>query len=334
MLPGPAPPPSPGLTWRPATLGDAAGLAALFAAADAAEDLEEPIGPDGARYYLTFPGLDPAEDTLVAAGPDGELAGFAWAWVQESSAARRALLWIETRPEHTGLESILLGWAEARARPRLESGPPGGRRHLRLHVEEHRARRRAVFETAGFRHARTFVEMHRPLDSPPGPPPPLPGIAVVPWAPELDEAAREASNEAFAHHWDSIPLSSDEWRGRITGDSVFRPELSRLAVHDGEVVALCLAAVDPEYNEQEGIAELWVDRVATRPTWQRRGLGAALIAEVLAAGALSGLTRAGLTVDQDNTSRASALYERLGFVAERRTLAYVKALDSAGAPPT
>jgi mycothiol synthase len=50
------------------------------------------------------------------------------------------------------------------------------------------------------------------------------------------------------------------------------------------------------------------------------------VGEVLRAGVAAGFTRAALGVDQENPSNATALYERLGFVAIRRTLAYVKDL--------
>jgi ribosomal protein S18 acetylase RimI-like enzyme len=66
--------------------------------------------------------------------------------------------------------------------------------------------------------------------------------------------------------------------------------------------------------------------VGTIPARRRRGLATALMGEVLQAGAGAGFTRAGLTVDQASTTQATALYERLGFVASRRTLAYVKDL--------
>ncbi len=69
-----------------------------------------------------------------------------------------------------------------------------------------------------------------------------------------------------------------------------------------------------------------MERVGTIPSHQRRGLAAAVVASVLRAGAAAGFTRAGLGVDQESTSNATALYERLGFAATRRTLAYAKDL--------
>lgn len=183
-------------------------------------------------------------------------------------------------------------------------------------------------EEAGYRHLRTFVEMWRPLtgDLPAAVPLP-PGIEVVAWSPHRREAARLAANEAFASHWDALPISPADWQARVSDDPSFRPDLSRLALAGDRVVALATAAVDREHNARRGVAEAWVERVGTVPAWQRRGLATALIGRVLAAAAKDGLTRAGLGVDQDNATRATAVYERLGFVATRCTLAYVKDLE-------
>jgi mycothiol synthase len=89
-------------------------------------------------------------------------------------------------------------------------------------------------------------------------------------------------------------------------------------------VALCLAGVDAEANDREGTADMWLERVGTIPSRQRQGLATTLLLQALRAGTAAGMTRAGLTVDEDGTSGATALYERLGFTAERRTLAFVK----------
>jgi len=299
----------------------------MFAAIDSIESLEEVLGPAGTRRELAFPGINLSRDTLIGLGPDGAARAFAWVWTQETLRAARAVVWIEAHPDHVHLEPYLLDWAEACARPLLEAAGPAARRYLRQHVEEHRRRRRLVIEQAGYRHARTFVEMWRSLGEglPPAPLAP-PGVEIVPWAPALAEAARRASNEAFALHWDSIALEPGDWEQRVCADPYLRPDLSRLALEGEAVVGLALASVDPEHNEREGVAEMWVERVGTVPSHQRRGVAAALIGRVLRAGAAAGFTRAGLGVDHDSATRATALYERLGFVAARRTLAYVKDL--------
>jgi mycothiol synthase len=317
-----------GYDWRPARLDDAARLSALFRAVDEVEGLEEVLGPEGVQRELTLRGVNPARDTLAALTKDGDIRGFAWVWAKRAQQAARAIVWVEAHPEHLHLEPTLLAWAEAAARPLL--GPAGspGRRYLRLHIEEHRTRRRRVVEGAGYRHLRTFVEMWRTLTGRLPEPASLPaGIEAVAWCPDLVEGTRHAANESFASHWDSMPVGPQDWQARVCDDPNFRPDLSRLALSGGRVVALCLASVDREHNAREGVAEMWLERIGTVPSQQRRGLATALTGRVLHAAAEAGFTRAGLGVDEDNTTRATAVYERLGFSATRRTLAYVKDLE-------
>lgn len=320
------PTPPPGYRSRAARLEDAPALAELFVAVDAAEGLEEVLGPEGTRRELTYPGVDLQQGTLVVLD-DRAIRGFGWVWGQPGPGAARAFVWIEAHPEHVHLEPFLLAWAEAAARLVLVAPGGSARRYLRQHIEEHRERRRRVVEEAGYQHARTFLEMYLALEQhrPAGPPLP-PGVTVVPWSSRWEEAARLTSNESFASHWDSLPVGPEDWRARVSGDPNFRPDLSRLAVRGDRVLSLCLAEVDAEQNNRRGGAEMWLNRIGTVLACRRRGLATSVVAEVLRAGAAAGFTRAGLGVDQDGTTRASALYERLGFTTTRRTLAYVKEL--------
>ncbi|MCU0282241.1 MAG: GNAT family N-acetyltransferase [Acidimicrobiia bacterium] len=334
-MPGlPIPPGGRDVTWRPATPADAAALAALSTAVDAAEDLEDPIGPEGARYFLTFPGVDLTTDTLSAVAGDGALLAFAWVWAHEAGGVARAVVWYEAHPRRRDLEGFLLSWIEERAAESTSRFAGATQRHARYDIEEHRHRRRAALEAAGYRPARVFVEMRRPLPAAlPSTAALPPGITVVPWSKERDEATRLAANEAFALHWDSMPLDAEHWERRVTGDAIFRPDLSFLATAGPEVVALCLAAVDPEATEREGFEEVWIERVGTRPAWQRNGLATHLLLRTMQAALEVGITSSALTVDQDSNTRATAVYERLGFVPSRRTLTYVKDLGRPLAPP-
>lgn len=66
--------------------------------------------------------------------------------------------------------------------------------------------------------------------------------------------------------------------------------------------------------------------VAVHPEVQRRGTGAALVAEFLAHAAARGAARAFLEVAADNAA-ALAIYARAGFVPQGRRLGYFRAPD-------
>lgn len=318
-IPALSPPSLPGVAWRPAATGDAPGLADLAAAINEAEGLEFVGGPDFWGWWLGQHRL--GDDTLLAIDRGGRVLAATGSWVQVTPSGARAILWLDAHPEHLDLDPFLLRWAEQRACRQLEGA--GGSRVIRISAEEHRSRRRRVIEEAGFRNARTFVEMERPLT---GDIPDLPvpeGPTTTTWEPSLDEAARIASNAAFADHWGSLPMDPDTWASMVLDEDTMRRGLSFLAVVADEVVAMSLASVDVEEDPEC----LWIDRVAVVPSWRRRGLASALVARSLRAGADAGLGKARLGVDEENGWDAPALYRRLGFEVTKRSVTYLKELS-------
>jgi ribosomal-protein-alanine N-acetyltransferase len=67
--------------------------------------------------------------------------------------------------------------------------------------------------------------------------------------------------------------------------------------------------------------EGWILSAATHPAWRGRGIGQALLQQLLATLDAAGLTEIRLTVHPGNTV-ACRLYERAGFVCEARDEAY------------
>ncbi len=312
------PPTLPGVTWRPARMSDAADLARLAAAIDEAEGLEFVGGPEFWEWWLGQHRLE--DDTLAAIEDDGRAIAVTGSWAQVTPAGARAILWLDPHPDHLDLDPFLLQWAEARARHQLAGAE--GPQVIRISAEEHRARRRRAIEEAGFRAARTFVEMERSLaEEIPNRSVPA-ETTVTTWGPDLDEKARAASNLSFADHWGSLPMDADTWRSMVVDEDTIRRELSFLALAGGAVVAMVLASVDAEDDPRC----LWIDRVAVVPSWRRRGLASALLLRSLEAGAQAGLAKARLGVDEESGWDAPSMYRRLGFAPTRRSVTYLKEL--------
>ena len=70
----------------------------------------------------------------------------------------------------------------------------------------------------------------------------------------------------------------------------------------------------------------WVKDLAVRPEWRRRGLGEALLRHSFRELFRRGVRRIGLKVDSNNGTGAPRLYERLGFVTDRRYTMFAKRL--------
>ena len=292
----------------------------------AAVHLSERLSYAGGTTFWEEVLQDPAlaeEDTLVGFDAAGTMIAFAGALVHRADAGSRVVTMFEAHPDHIEIDSALLSWASARGAARLAGA--SGERVIRAAVEEHRHRKRRIVEEAGLHHARSFAEMRRTINRPLGVPPPLPpGLTIEPWTEHRSESARVASNEAFTGHWGSLPMSEADWRARYIETAAFRPELSNLAVAADRVVSLCLAEVDDESAETAD--EVWIDRVATAPAFRSQSLATALILRTLSRAAESGLTTAGLEVDEDSANNATALYERIGFAVEDRSVHYIKEL--------
>jgi ribosomal protein S18 acetylase RimI-like enzyme len=109
--------------------------------------------------------------------------------------------------------------------------------------------------------------------------------------------------------WDSlyVPVAQEDWIRSIMGDVEFDASVFWLAERSGELVGCAL-------HWESG----WLKDLAVRASERGRGLGAALVQQGLAEFARRGLPRVGLKVDAANPTGAVRLYERLGFVAERK----------------
>ena len=139
---------------------------------------------------------------------------------------------------------------------------------------------------------------------------------------------REALNESFRDHWSFEPVTEKDWQMFFIGRSTFRPDMTFLAVEGDQVMGLCFCNVNHESNERQGIKEGWIDDVAVRRPWRKRGVASALMCQTMRAFKADGLDYATLTVDTENPTGALGLYERLGFVAIKRTVTFDKRCDS------
>ena len=103
-------------------------------------------------------------------------------------------------------------------------------------------------------------------------------------------------------------MPHDEWLSFMTDHSDFDPGCWFLAeAGGGQLVGACL-------NWRLG----WVKDLAVHPDRRRHGLGEALLRHTFHELWRRGVPRIGLKVDSNNGTGAPRLYERLGFVTDRR----------------
>jgi ribosomal protein S18 acetylase RimI-like enzyme len=105
----------------------------------------------------------------------------------------------------------------------------------------------------------------------------------------------------------------------MTRHDEFDPALWFLVERDGELVA---CALHWKEHQRRG----WVKDIVVRERERGRGIAKALLHTGLRAYAERGAERVGLKVDSTNPTGAPQLYEKVGFVTDRRYGIWTKAL--------
>ena len=207
-----------------------------------------------------------------------------------------------------GIGATIVGLTEARAARQLEAValPRVVLQNVVLHSD---GPARALLEGRGYRPVRHFLRMQIDMAEPPAAPVWPGGVAVAAFRPDADAAAVHACvHEAFAEEWSFRDETLADWRTRKLEDPRFDPSLWAVARDGGEV---CGAALCTAGQFDMG----FVNALAVRPAWRRRGLGLALLRQAFGWFWERGEQRVGLGVDTGNPTAAVRLYERAGMRA-------------------
>jgi len=269
--------------------------------------------------------LDLERDAWLVMSPPGAavpVAALAVVWPPHANGEIASDIYVH--PEHCGrgLGAALLSAMERRANESSAVLRPGVRGTLVVWSEPE-DECRPVLEQRGFVVARHFFEMEIGLGGA-RPAPRWPeGIAARALRPGRDERPIHAADaEAFAEHYMFEPRSYEEWRQSHIDRPDFDPALWLVAWDGDEIAGYAAAMVSDDGG--------FVDDLAVRRPWRRRGLGSALLLAEFRALAARGATVARLFVDAQNETGAVALYERAGMAVARRFTAFGKPLPDAG----
>jgi mycothiol synthase len=308
-------------SWRAARMDDIPAMCAMLAAS---AEIDRPFSPASEKrlaHLYNMLGERLAQDTLLAFAPDGRLAAEAYIFFPPPDGECLALLdgHVHVSQRGRGLGSYLLAWMESRARQEFSVRGESLPQLLRASCAAHNSDRIALFEGYGFQAARYSYTMQRELGAP-LPDLPLPSaVQLLPWSSASDLAVMEAFNLAFHGQWGIPQITPELWREFFTGVPNFRPDLSIVVLAGESVVGFCINWV----TDTQG----WVEALGVLPAWRGRGLASALLAHSLLLFHKAGLAQAALDVDAENPTGALRLYQKLGFVALREEIHFIKKLD-------
>lgn len=227
----------------------------------------------------------------------------------------------------TGLGSELLEWQIGRGAEVAAVRGGDAPAWLEVAATEGDLPRESLFRDSGFSPLRYYFEMRRPLAGFDVTPRDVPSpLRTVPYDRGLDDAVRDAHNEAFLDHFAASELDEESWRIWVTGDD-FRADLSYLVLDGDEVVGYVLNSLHPADWPSLGFTEGWTHQLGVRRPWRHRGVAHALLDATAVALSGEGVEFAALDVDADNPTGALGLYESNGYRRDKTRISWSRPVD-------
>lgn len=310
----PLPPADLGLRWRPLEVADADALERLVQLVEEADGQPFRTSAEELAEEMSAQWRDLARDTLVGEDDDGQMR--AWAQVDSAPGDSRVVRAFVSGGVHPlwrgrGVGRALVAWLEGRARQVLAASGKELPARIAAYLEDTAPGSARLYRAAGFTPIRYYTEMRRSVQGELPQVPQVAGVRVVPWSQELDDAVRQAHNDAFADHWGSEPRTPEQWQQHR---AMFAPAWSFVAfADDGEVVGYALSGRYEQDWPVAGYSSGYTELLGVRRAWRGRGVAVALLATVMRAYAADGVEYAELGVDTANPSGAHGLYARLGY---------------------
>jgi mycothiol synthase len=259
------------------------------------------LGEDFVRAEWSRVG-DLAADAWVAVGGAGAIVGYAQVTLEEPDLAQS---WGVVHPERRGrgIGSSLLDRIEERA-PELVAAPASLRFRHAINAGDDAAA--TMLRSRGLRPVHHFWHMQIDLVEPSDPGRSPEGIDIDGIEPRQDLATIHALlDEAFIDDRSHHPAPFDRWVEEETSTPGYDPTLWLLAHDGGAPVGVITASVAGDRG--------WVDYLAVSASHRGRGIGAALLRRSFAILADRDVGRVLVSVDAQNPTGATAVYERAGM---------------------
>jgi mycothiol synthase len=292
----------PGYTFRPPTMADAEGTAAVMIACGEDIDAEEVLDD--------WQQIDLAEQAVIVVAPSGRIV--ASGDILNRRYVRVSMYgFVHPEEQGRGLGRFLVRWAEEWVRTRLDRAPAGVQVVLEFYANRTHQAAERLLQAAGYPLVRTVYVMEMALDREPPEPEWPEGLQVRSFRVGQDEQALyEAGEEAFADTWSRPPGTLEGWLAAMKSES-FDPTLWFLAEEGsaGKVAGLCRAVVVGRGG--------WILTLAVRRPWRGRGLGLALLRHAFGELYRRKVPSVGLSVDAESPTGAPRLYKRAGMSVTR-----------------
>jgi ribosomal protein S18 acetylase RimI-like enzyme len=134
-------------------------------------------------------------------------------------------------------------------------------------------------------------------------------------------------NEAFKEHYNFRPETMEETRFQFEQHPAFKNQECLFAFLRDKPLGYVGIGEDPKYNEEKKAKAGWITSIGVLKPHRLKGVGTRLMIEGMKLLKKNGLNEAMLGVDDQNPTKAIQLYEKLGFTAEFKDIAYQKTIQ-------
>jgi mycothiol synthase len=290
---------------------------------------------EGTKYFTVeeyrngweTPGFTPQTDCQLVTTLTGQVVGCAEVWNLPPHIRNFARVRVHPDYRGLGIGTYLTRWSEKRARDLIPQAPAGTRVIIQCgHINTYQAAR-DLLKAEGYKPIRHFLSMKIEMNGSPSLPSWPDGITVRTLAPGRDEAATfRALDEAFKDHWGHVETPFEEGFARfmhsLNNDPDYDPTLCFLAMDGGEIAGVSMCVFKTTAYPDMG----WVEDLAVRRPWRRRGIALALLQHSFGELYRRGRRQVGLGVDASNLTGAMRLYEKAGMHPFRQFDTYEKEL--------
>lgn len=279
--------------------------------------------------WLT-PDFDISNSVRLVFATDNTLVGYVEVWDIDNPPVRPTI-WGRVHPDYLqqGIGQYLMTWGENRAKKAIERCP----KHLRIAYEcgcdSHHIGTQQLFESVGLCYYRDSWEMEITLTEEPSPVILPGGYTIRPYRhPDEFQEVILANEEAFEDHFGYVKKSPEQhleqWQHLIDTDPYFDPSVWFVAEHleSGDIagVAICRPRSWTDLNKA------YLGSLSVRRSHRRQGLASALLKHTFHAFWLKGIKTITLSVDANNLTGATDLYEKAGMHVSRHLMMYEKEL--------
>jgi mycothiol synthase len=270
------------------------------------------------KIWEKDPGFDPVG--MFIAELNGETVGRVQAYVDKQREEKKGFiqgLGVVPKLRKRGIGRKLIGKAIGSLRKR-------GMETAECWTRDDKPVCKHIFESMGFELIRVFSTMRRELDT-------IPSVGenedveirVMKEGVEDIDLLRWLNDETFSDHFDFRPSTIEEWKHWCSHPD-FEHKGWFFALLEGKPVGHVGIWVDSKFVKFKGIKRGWIETIGVLKPYRRKGIGTSLILRGMEYLKSNGMTEVELGVDDSNPTKATKLYEKVGFRLIRKDLTYLK----------